>query len=123
VPHHHFFANLADLISSHNLVTVVMVSFTSALVAATAVVGALAAPAEMGPHGPGPRSRNELLSRSTPNQQGTNNGYFYQFCMLPASFVSCRVFGERALLTCVLYQGLRAAEASPTPTVPGVNTA
>jgi len=56
-----------------------MVCLTSTFLAATAVAGALAALAEMGPHGPGPRPKHEIASRSTPNQQGTNNGYFYQF--------------------------------------------
>lgn len=49
-----------------------MVSFTALLVAAAAVVGASALPAEA-------RSPGELVERSTPNGQGTDHGYFWQF--------------------------------------------
>lgn len=56
-----------------------MFSFTTAFVAATLVVGILAKPAAA-PAG--------LTKRNTPNSSGTNNGYFYQFCMYNASISS-----------------------------------
>jgi endo-1,4-beta-xylanase len=58
-----------------------MVSFTSLVVATTAIAGALALPADG-------RSSGELVQRSTPNGQGTNNGYFWQFCMLRPTWLS-----------------------------------
>lgn len=48
-----------------------MVSFTSLLVAASAIVGAFALPTDVAKRGP-----SELIKR----EQGTNGGYFYQFC-------------------------------------------
>ncbi|KAH7336667.1 putative endo-1,4-beta-xylanase A precursor [Rhexocercosporidium sp. MPI-PUGE-AT-0058] len=48
-----------------------MVSFTTAFVGAAVVAGVLANPIEVIP--------TELSRRNTPNGQGTNNGYFYQF--------------------------------------------
>jgi endo-1,4-beta-xylanase len=50
-----------------------MVSFTTALLALTAAMGIIAAPAEA----PGD---TVVSKRSSPNAQGTNNGFFYQFC-------------------------------------------
>jgi hypothetical protein len=50
-----------------------MISFTTAFVAVAAVAGVLASPAGTAPA--------ELTKRNSPNAQGTNNGYFYQFCM------------------------------------------
>jgi hypothetical protein len=44
-----------------------MLSFTTALLAVSAVVCALATPT-------GPRSKNEINCRSTPNGQGTSGG-------------------------------------------------
>jgi hypothetical protein len=55
--------------------------FGTALVAACSIAGSAAAPSA---------SPAEVVDkRSTPNGQGTNNGYFWQFCMfdLP-SFVT-----------------------------------
>jgi hypothetical protein len=56
-----------------------MVSFKSTLLAATSVVSAIANPVEMGPRRP-LDNLDKLVPRSTPNSQGTSNGYFYQFC-------------------------------------------
>jgi hypothetical protein len=50
-----------------------MVSFTSLLVAASAAIGAFAIPAHE-------RKGGQLIERNTPNGQGTNNGFFWQFC-------------------------------------------
>ncbi|KIM94073.1 glycoside hydrolase family 11 protein [Oidiodendron maius Zn] len=47
-----------------------MVSFTTAFVAAAVAVGVLATPSA---------APAELARRNSPNAQGTNNGYFYQF--------------------------------------------
>ncbi|KAF2202080.1 xylanase [Delitschia confertaspora ATCC 74209] len=52
-----------------------MVSFTSLLVAATATIGAFAAPAS----DLAAREPSELASRSTPSSTGTNNGFYYSF--------------------------------------------
>lgn len=51
-----------------------MVSFTSLFTAATAVVGALAAPTDLAKRAP-----SDLAQRSTPSSTGTNNGYYYSF--------------------------------------------
>jgi endo-1,4-beta-xylanase len=53
-----------------------MVSFTTAFIAAAVAAGVLAAPVE----GPAPLSK-----RNTPNGQGTDGGYFWQFCACNAS--------------------------------------
>lgn len=50
-----------------------MFSFTTAIVAAAVAVGVLASPAD---------EPAMLARRNTPNSSGTNNGFFYQFCML-----------------------------------------
>jgi hypothetical protein len=50
-----------------------MVSFTSLFLAATAAIGALAIPAHE-------RTGGQLIERSTPNGQGTDHGFFWQFC-------------------------------------------
>jgi endo-1,4-beta-xylanase len=50
-----------------------MVSFTTAFLALTAAMRIIAAPAE------GPIDTT-VSKRSSPNAQGTNNGFFYQFC-------------------------------------------
>jgi hypothetical protein len=50
-----------------------MVFFTTALLALTAAMGIIAAPVE------GPIDTT-VSKRSSPNAQGTNNGFFYQFC-------------------------------------------
>lgn len=89
-----------------------MVSFTALLVATAAVVGASALPAEA-------RSPGELAERSTPNGQGTDHGYFWQFCMLRSAVFTRSPW---ATLTAIR-QGLTARAASPTPTAPAVNTA
>lgn len=53
-----------------------MVSLTASLIAALAAIGTRAAPADVVK---GPVER-DLVARSTPNAQGTSNGFFYQFC-------------------------------------------
>jgi endo-1,4-beta-xylanase len=50
-----------------------MVSFITAFLALTAAMRITAAPAE------GPIDTT-VSKRSSPNAQGTNNGFFYQFC-------------------------------------------
>jgi hypothetical protein len=51
-----------------------MVSFNFVILAATAIVGVFALPKDFN------AGAEKLVQRSTPNQQGNNNGYFYQFC-------------------------------------------
>jgi endo-1,4-beta-xylanase len=63
-----------------------MVSFTTALFALAAVAGVFGAPAEI-------PAESTLSRRSSPNAQGTNNGFFYQFCMEPPAIL------QRSLLT------------------------
>jgi hypothetical protein len=53
-----------------------MVSFTTALLALAAAAGVIGAPAEV-------PAESTISKRSSPNAQGTNNGFFYQFCMQP----------------------------------------
>lgn len=50
-----------------------MVSFTACLVALTAAIGVIAAPAEA-------PAVSAVSKRSSPNSSGTNNGFYYQFC-------------------------------------------
>ena len=54
-----------------------MVSFTSLVLALSALAGAFAAPTEVAI-----RSRGELAERQaiTSSQTGTSNGYYYSFC-------------------------------------------
>src|SRR4051794_22699026 len=52
-----------------------MVSLTYAFVAATAVLSALALPANQGE-----THVKSLQKRTTPNASGCSNGYWYQFC-------------------------------------------
>jgi endo-1,4-beta-xylanase len=63
-----------------------MVSFTTALFVLAAVAGVFGAPAEI-------PAESTLSRRSSPNAQGTNNGFFYQFCMEPPAIL------QRSLLT------------------------
>lgn len=56
-----------------------MFSFTTAFFASTLAAGILASPAA---------APSALIKRNTPNSSGTNNGYFYQFCMCNASISS-----------------------------------
>lgn len=49
-----------------------MVSFSSLLVASSAIAGALAAPANN-------TIRSQLMGRSTPSATGTNNGFYYSW--------------------------------------------
>ncbi|KAF2690431.1 glycoside hydrolase family 11 protein [Lentithecium fluviatile CBS 122367] len=51
-----------------------MVSSTLYFTAATAIIGALAAPAEIIKRDP-----SSLITRSTPSSSGTNNGFYYSF--------------------------------------------
>lgn len=53
-----------------------MLSFTTAFVAAAVTAGVLASPAA---------APDAIAKRNTPNGQGTNNGFFYQFCKCNAS--------------------------------------
>jgi endo-1,4-beta-xylanase len=53
-----------------------MICFATAFVAAAVAARVLASPAGA--------SFAELAKRNIPNAQGTNNGYFYQFCMCNA---------------------------------------
>jgi endo-1,4-beta-xylanase len=51
-----------------------MASFITAFVALAAAIGVIGAPVES-------PTESTLSKRSSPNAQGTNNGFFYQFCM------------------------------------------
>lgn len=51
-----------------------MVNFTTALLTVVAAFRVIAAPVE------GP-TEYAIAKRSSPNSQGTNNGFFYQFCV------------------------------------------
>jgi len=81
-----------------------MLSFTTLVVAASAVLGANAAPTATTPE-----DVSRVRKRNTPNETGTSGGFYYQFCKLCRPHIGLHLVNT--LLTFVT-QGARLAVVS-----------
>ena len=90
-----------------------MLSFTTLFVAASAVLGAIAAPTATTPE-----DVSRVRKRNTPNETGTSGGFYYQFCK---STRSCRGLHHVMLQTDIGLTGSEAGGSVDYENGPGGN--